>query len=236
MMNIYIAQFGKEWNLYLKKVLIKFMYAFLLGAAAGFILVNLVCALAKDNTSYIYGASIFAMVFAGVWLFVIGNALNTHFQLGVSMGQKRKNLIGTTFLFLIVLSAAGYAAVNIMLFLESVLYPVIFAGLHVEGGWLFPSMVKWGLLIIGFVVLAVWLLFVLYLRYGAKVFWIPYIIYMAVFLIGMKFSETEAGRILGEILMVISQLPAAAWFWLCVAVDVLIVLIGSRILMKIDVK
>lgn len=235
-MNIYIAQFGKEWNLYLKKMLIKFMYAFLLGAAAGFLLVNLVCALDKDNTSYIYGASIFAMIFAGVWLFVIGNALNTHFQLGVSMGQKRKNLIGTTFLFLVVLSVAGYAAVNIMLFLESVLYPVIFAGLHVEGGWLFPSMMKWGLLIIGFVVLAVWLLFVLYLRYGAKVFWIPYIIYMAVFLIGMKFSETEAGRILGEILMVISQLPAAAWFWLCVAADVLIVLIGSRILMKIDVK
>lgn len=235
-MNIYITQFGKEWNLYLKKVLVKFMYALLLGASVGFLIVNLGCALDKSNTSYIYCGAIFAMSFAGFWMFAIGNALSTHFVLGVLMGQKRKNLIGAALLFLAVLTAVGYVAVNALFVLETLLYPVLFKGRHPEGGWLFPSMLKWGLWIIGFVVLVVWMFFVLNMRYGAKIFWVPYIFYMVVFLIGRTFIHTGAGRAFGKFLHVISEWPAAVWILLCAAADVLIVLICSRILMRLDVK
>ncbi len=233
-MNLYFSQFGKEWNLFLKKQLVKFSCAFLLGAAAGIMLINIVCG--PGNTSYIHGGAVLGLIFSGVWTFVIGNELTAHFLLGVSMGQKRKNLIGAGLLFLGVLAVALYAAVNVLMVLEGILYSVLFPGLRMESAWMPPVLLKWGVLIIGIVLLLIWLFFILNLRYGAKVFWIPYILYMAVFIIGTRFAHTAIGEWFGTFLLTIAHLPAAVWLLLGVAAVVLIVLIGSRILLRLDVK
>lgn len=235
-MNVIFSQFGKEWNLYLKKQFIKYICALLLGGAAGFLLVKLVCMLDADST-YIYGASIFAMIFAGTWTFVIGNVLQTHFLLGVSMGQKRKNLIVSGLIFLVLLTVTVYIIVNVLLLLEKNVYPVLYAGVDVEGAWLVVSMQKWGLPVIGIVILTIWLFFVLNLKYGAKVFWIPYMVWMVVALISLNMSDTGIfSEILSRIILLISGFTAPVWIMVCVAADVLILLIGSRILMRLDVK
>lgn len=234
-MNIYFSQFRKEWNLFLKKQLVKFSCAFLLGAAAGILLINLVCRLG-GGTSYIHGGAVFGMIFAFVWTFVIGNELTAHFLLGVSMGQKRKNLIGAVLLFLGVLTVVSYAAVNVLMALEEMLYSVLFPGLRIESAWMPPVLFKWGVLIIGIVLLLIWLFFILNLRYGAKVFWIPYILYMVVFIISTRFAHTAIGEVFGTFFLAIAHLPEYVWLMLGAAAVVLIVLIGSRILMRLDVK
>lgn len=236
-MNAFWGQFGKAWNLYLKKQFKNYILAFLLGAAAGFILIHLVHMLDADCTSYIYLGSIFAMVFAGTWTFVIASELNTWFLLGVSMGQKRKNLIVSALAFLVLLAAAGYAAVNVLLLLEKYTYPVWFAGEEAEGAWLVLAMQKWGLWVIGVVIFIIWLLFVLHLKYGAKVFWIPYLLYMAAALVTLRLPDTGIiDKMLNKIIRIVSGVTSPVWVMICVAADVFIVIIGSRILMRVDVK
>ena len=235
-MNVLFSQFGKDWNLYLKKQLIKVICAFLLGAAAGFLVVYLVCAV-WNNNSYIYLASILAMTFTGFWIFIVGNELQTHFLLGVSMGQKRKDLIVSALTFLGLLAVIVYIVVNVLFLLEKNVYPVLFTEAYVEGGEIASFMLKWGLPVIGITMLIAWFLFVLNMKFGPKIFWIPYVLWMAVMLLGMKVPDMKIfGRFMNRIFLVISGFSAPVWLALCVAAGICIVLIGSRILMRLDVK
>ncbi|MCM1466981.1 MAG: hypothetical protein NC086_02445 [Alistipes sp.] len=235
-MSEYFSLFRKEWQVYLKKELIKFMCFFLCGAAAGFLLLYFVLKISGGETTYIYLMSIMAMVFAGFGMFLTGHGLSVHFFLGVSMGQKRKDLIVSAMMCCGVLTLAGYAAVSLLLLFEKNVYPVLFAGIQAEGEMMAPWLWQWGLFVIAAVVLMAWFFFVLSMRFGSKVFWIPYLLYMTLMLFGRRFLHNGSGRALGKILFVMAGFSPAVWILLCVVFAAFLILIGSRILMRLDVK
>lgn len=223
----------KEWNLCFRRQLIIHTAVLFAGAAVGFILLNLVLR-AGAETTYIYLGSLFAILSAGIYSFAVVNRCNTRFVLGVSFGQKRKNLILCSVLFLLLFTAVSYIGIMVVLIFEKNVYPVLFSGRAAEGTGIFPVMAKWGLLIIALVYLILWLLFVLYMKYGGIVFGIIYVLGITVCILGSRFPW--AGTLLMRIMCALAAMPVFLWTAAGIVSGMLFVMISSGILMKIDVK
>lgn len=228
-----IEVYKKEWELYLKRQLIIHMVVLFAGAATGFFILGIVLLL-NPETAYVFLGTIFSMLFAGIYSFVTADEFNTRFILGVSFGQKRRNLILCELVFLVLLTVVSYAGILLFLVLEKNVYPIVFPGREAEGIQLFSFMPKWGILVIALVYLLVRMLFTLYMKYNGIVFGIIYVLGMTAAVLGSRFSWT--GIIIDSILLSLSTLPVLIWVAAGIVSGIFVVLINSRIMMKIDVK
>lgn len=223
----------KEWKLYLKKIFTVHMIVLFAGAVTGFLFLCLILSLDSEST-YVYLGTIFSMLFAGGYAIVMAAELNKRFVLGVSFGQKRKNLIVCDLIYLFLLTISSYAGIFLFLVLEKYAYPVLFYGRGAEGTGMFLFMVKWGIPVIALFYLILWMLFTLYMKYNGLVFLIVYLLGMSISILVSRFPG--AATMASAVLLALSMLPAAVWAACGIVSGVLIVLINSGILMKIDVK
>ncbi|MGN0160481.1 MAG: hypothetical protein ACI4AQ_03730 [Lachnospiraceae bacterium] len=192
----------------------------------------------SSDITYVYFGTFFTWI--AVIFLMLGWAvsMNNRFILLVSMGQKRRNIIGCEMTYLVLFSVAAYLFVLLVYTLESNLYPVIYAGIPLDpefmAGLISVSDYIFLVILVGAFIFR--FMAVMSLKVGNKIYGLFYLIFCGSLILS---ARLEDGKPLSLAMMNINHwcksIPAIGWW--CAGLIIVLVIheINALLLKKIDI-
>lgn len=229
----------KEWQLYLRNWLLKLLISMAAGGLFGVAALIIIMHVDKTST-YIYLGTVCSMYVAGFFAFLfLAGLVNTRFGLLVSFGQKRSSVIWYSVAASVLMSIVLYVVTMIIYLLEKKWYPVVYAGRRLEEGFSLSFLFKYGLLVFVLIAVFLWMLYVVSLKIGGKIFAVIYLIAMAVILLIPRLEDMGIrgmDTFLGKVFRFLISISSTGWVMTGIITGAIFVGLGYNSLKRYDVR